>query len=54
MRTLDLESEPLAVDVSFSDDAFRVVLEDGRELSIPLVWFPVSCMAPRNSADSGS
>ena len=40
MRTLDLESEPLAVDVSFSDDAFRVVLEDGRELSIPLVWFP--------------
>lgn len=40
MRTLNLESDPLATDVSFSDDTFRVVLEDGRELSVPLVWFP--------------
>lgn len=40
MRTLTLESEPLAVEVSFTTDTFRVTLEDGRELSIPLAWFP--------------
>ena len=40
MRTLALETDPLAVDVTFSADVFRVALEDGRELSIPLAWFP--------------
>jgi hypothetical protein len=40
MPTLTLESEPLAVSVSFTEDVFRVVLDDGRELSVPLVWFP--------------
>lgn len=40
MRTLNLESEPLAVEISFTTDTFRVTLEDGRELSIPLAWFP--------------
>jgi hypothetical protein len=32
--------EPLAVDVSCTDDALRVTLADGREISAPLVWFP--------------
>ena len=40
MRTLTLENDPLAVAVEFSADAFRVVLDDGRELSVPLAWFP--------------
>jgi len=40
MLTSTLESEPLAISVSFSDDAFRGVLDDGRELSVPLAWFP--------------
>jgi hypothetical protein len=40
MPTLTLESEPLAIGVSFSEDAFRVSLDDGRELSVPLAWFP--------------
>ena len=40
MRTLTLETEPLAVDVTFSSDSFRVVLDDGRELTVPLAWFP--------------
>lgn len=40
MRTLSLESEPLAVEVSFITDMFRVTLKDGRELTIPLAWFP--------------
>ena len=40
MRTLTLESEPLAVDVIVSESSFRVALDDGRELSVPLAWFP--------------
>ncbi len=40
MRTLTLETDPLAVDVIFSQDSFRVALDDGRELSVPLAWFP--------------
>jgi hypothetical protein len=38
MPTIDLE--PLAVEVTCTDDALRVVLADGREISVPLVWFP--------------
>ena len=34
MRTLTLENDPLAVAVEFSADAFRVVLDDGRELPL--------------------
>lgn len=30
----------LAVDVRFSDDALHVRLSDGREVSVPLEWFP--------------
>ena len=40
MPTLTLESEPLAIGVAFSEDVFRVSLDDGRELSVPLAWFP--------------
>lgn len=40
MRTLTLEAEPIATDVAFSDEAFRVTLDDGRELTVPLAWFP--------------
>ncbi|MBI2816476.1 MAG: DUF2442 domain-containing protein [Acidobacteria bacterium] len=40
MSTLVEHSEALAVDVSCSDDALTVVLDDGRTVSAPLVWFP--------------
>lgn len=40
MATLTLESEPLAVDVSVSDTTLHVALDDGRELAVPLEWFP--------------
>jgi Protein of unknown function (DUF2442) len=30
----------LAIDVRFSDDALIVRLSDGREISVPLEWFP--------------
>lgn len=30
----------LATDVSFTEDAMLVGLSDGREVSVPLEWFP--------------
>lgn len=40
MSTLARSFEPLAVDVSCTEDMLRVVLADGREVSVPLAWFP--------------
>ncbi len=40
MPTLVIELDPVATDVSFTPDALRVSLADGRELSAPLLWFP--------------
>ncbi|MGB9180032.1 MAG: DUF2442 domain-containing protein [Pyrinomonadaceae bacterium] len=40
MSTLAVELEPLAVDVSCTDNSLRVVLADAREISVPLIWFP--------------
>jgi len=35
-----VRAEALAIDVAFTDDAIRVILSDGREVSAPLEWFP--------------
>ena len=40
MTTLTLETEPLAVAISFEDDKLIVELADGRSLVVPLVWYP--------------
>ena len=40
MNILAEKIEPLAIDVSFTEDALHVVLADGREISAPLQWFP--------------
>ena len=40
MSTSAVRIEPLAIDVSCSDVALRVVLADGREITAPLEWFP--------------
>jgi hypothetical protein len=40
MPTLVNSSEALATEVSCSDDALTVVLDDGRTVSVPLAWFP--------------
>jgi hypothetical protein len=34
------QSEALAVEVSCSDDALTVVLDDGGSVCVPIVWFP--------------
>ncbi|MCL5884307.1 MAG: DUF2442 domain-containing protein [Deltaproteobacteria bacterium] len=40
MSTLAVKIEPLVVDVSFTTRMLHVVLADGREVSVPLAWFP--------------
>ena len=40
MSTSEVKYEPLAMDVGFTDDALRVTLMDGREVSAPIAWFP--------------
>ena len=42
MNTLSVVSPTsvLALDVRFTDDAMTVTLSDGREVSVPLEWFP--------------
>jgi hypothetical protein len=40
MPTLVASSEAVATDVSCSRDSLTVVLDDGRTVSVPLVWFP--------------
>ena len=40
MRTSTLESEAVAVDVALSADSLRLTIDDGRQLSVPLAWFP--------------
>jgi hypothetical protein len=40
MTTLTLQTEPLAVDVAVTATVLRVTLDDGRELSVPVEWFP--------------
>ena len=40
MSTLTLSVDPLAADVEVTEHALWVMLEDGRELSVPLEWYP--------------
>lgn len=40
MSTLVTEQEVFAESVRFSEDSMTVSLDDGRALSVPLVWYP--------------
>lgn len=40
MNTLALEHECLAQKVIFTKDSFVVYLNDGRNISVPLIWYP--------------
>ncbi len=35
-----LDAYPVAIDVEVSDVMLRVMLSDGRELAVPVAWFP--------------
>ncbi|MCH8805983.1 MAG: DUF2442 domain-containing protein [Planctomycetes bacterium] len=40
MSTSPVRIEPLAVSVRCTTDDLHVVLADGRQIVVPLVWFP--------------
>ncbi len=40
MSTLVVKVEPKIIDLSFTADSLQVILADGREVSVPLEWFP--------------
>ncbi len=40
MTTLVLETEPLVIKVTVTDEKVIVDLADGRSLSVPLAWYP--------------
>lgn len=40
MSVLGIRIEPLVTSVVFSEDSLRVALADGREIVVPLEWFP--------------
>ena len=40
MSILAVEVEPIAVDVDCGEDSLAVRLADGREISVPIEWFP--------------
>jgi len=39
MSTLVLDTEPLAIQVTFTDDKMIVQLADGRSIMVPLAWY---------------
>ena len=40
MNTLTIKPNPFATEVYFTSDMLCVILADGREISVPLAWFP--------------
>lgn len=40
MSILAVKFDDHAIDVSFTKDALHFMLDDGREISAPLEWFP--------------
>ena len=40
MSITSADVQPLAVDVACNSDMLQVVLADGREVSVPLEWYP--------------
>ena len=40
MSALTLEMEPIAVEVTVTEDEFSVALSDGRRISVPVAWYP--------------
>lgn len=40
MTISSIDVQPLAVDVSCNADMLQVALADGREIAVPLEWYP--------------
>ena len=48
MNILTLVHEVLAIGLDFSEDSFTVHLNDGRQITIPMAWYPKLHYATRN------
>jgi Protein of unknown function (DUF2442) len=46
MSSSAIRPEPRAVEVTVTADTLRVRLADGRELAVPVAWFPRLQQAP--------
>lgn len=40
MSSSGVEARPRAMEVTVTEDELRVILTDGRGISVPLAWFP--------------
>jgi hypothetical protein len=40
MTTLELETEPLATDLTVTEDELVINLSDGRRIAVPTAWYP--------------
>lgn len=52
MNTLAINKSAKATKIRFDEFRFFVLLEDGREISIPLDWFPVIKNATENEKNN--
>lgn len=52
MSTLTKNKSNNALDIAFTEDKMIVFLEDGRELSVPLEWFPKLRNASKKSLEN--
>ena len=41
MNTLAIQqTEPLAMDIAIDDNMLRIYIADGREMAVPIQWYP--------------
>ena len=52
MSTLVIEKESLANEIQFNENSFTVFLSDGREMTIPLIWYPRLLQATKKERDN--
>jgi hypothetical protein len=52
MSSSAIRLEPRAVEVSVTADTLRVRLADGRELTVPVAWFPRLERAPTHARNN--
>ena len=53
MSTFEVKLDPVALDVSSTPDTLRVVPADGREIAVPLAWFPRQLKANEEQLNGG-
>ena len=41
MNTLTINKSTIATDLWFAEDKMYVRLDDGREINVPVEWFPI-------------